>query len=179
MWSRSRTGMKMAGIRREEDRAWPGKGGGRVLAHLGFHSDGWKGRRRSRRWSLAARWIWRPPLLLLRWTEHPAGARDGRGSSRGFKGSTWMVAESSWRQSTLPATMMTHGGRTKLHSLPCSTCKERRGERRGIGPICASTGGLLALAACMQGAIGHVARPRVRVRACRRTGWHGNWPNFF
>jgi hypothetical protein len=69
--------------------------------------------------------------------------------------------------------------RTKLHSLLCSTCKERRGERRGIGPICASTGGLLALAACMQGAIGHVARPHVRVRACRRTGRHDSWPIFF
>jgi hypothetical protein len=130
MWSRSRTGMKMVGIRREEDRAWPGKGGGRVLAHLGFHSDGWKGRRRSRRWSSAARWIWRPPLLLLWWTERLAGARDGRGSSRGFKGSTWMVAKSSWRRSTLPATMMAHGGRTKLHmSLLDLQRKEGRTKR--------------------------------------------------
>jgi hypothetical protein len=48
--------MKMAGIRRRGGRAWLGKGGGRVLAHLGFRFEGWTGRRRSRRASVA----WRP-----------------------------------------------------------------------------------------------------------------------
>jgi hypothetical protein len=50
-------------------------------------------------WSLAAQWIWRPPLLLLRGTERLARARDGGGSSRGFKRrrkSTWMAAKSGW-----------------------------------------------------------------------------------
>jgi hypothetical protein len=48
---------EMAGFRRGEGRAWPGKGGGVVLAHLGFNFDGWKGRRRCQRWFLAAPWI--------------------------------------------------------------------------------------------------------------------------
>jgi hypothetical protein len=65
-------------------------------------------KRRCRRWSLVARCIWRLPLLLLWWHEHPAGARDGRGSTRGVKGRcmcTWTAMKSSWRRSTLTATV--------------------------------------------------------------------------
>jgi hypothetical protein len=53
----ARPAAEMAGFRRVEGRAWSGKGGGVVLAHLGFDFDGWKGWRRCRRRSLAALWI--------------------------------------------------------------------------------------------------------------------------
>jgi hypothetical protein len=59
MWSRPRTGMKMAGIRQGEDHAWPGKVWGMVLAHLGFHFEGWTHWRGRRWWFLAVSWIYR------------------------------------------------------------------------------------------------------------------------
>jgi hypothetical protein len=38
-------------------RTWPGKGGGVVLAHLGFDFGAWTGRRKCRRWGRAEPWI--------------------------------------------------------------------------------------------------------------------------
>jgi hypothetical protein len=44
--------------------------------------------------------------------------------------STWTVAESSWRRSTLPATMMAHGGRTKLHRSALLDLQRKEGRTK-------------------------------------------------
>jgi hypothetical protein len=61
----------------------PGKGGGVVLAHLGFDFGAWTGRRKCRRWGTAEPWISGRERHCSDVDAHCGGSSRGLGSSGG------------------------------------------------------------------------------------------------
>jgi hypothetical protein len=132
----------MAGFRRGEGRSWPGKGAGVILAHLGFHSDSWKGRRKCRRQCSAAPCIHgRPCLGSCEVTVCGVGLVAGEdvGESRGGKGVLRSGGEGA------------HGGAARARHA-CGQCGWRvSGLARGHGRDLSSAGGRRMFKAWDQG----------------------------